>query len=102
MFRTDKLNPMSPLYIILKTAYAHQPDDSLWDLESHRRRNEYLELTRTIYERLEEAGLYDPPRLILLGLTDQDGDKKERAISMVKDLKGNTWHERKGTNTDLV
>ncbi|SAM09207.1 hypothetical protein [Absidia glauca] len=88
MFRTDNLNPMSPLYIILETAYAHQPDDSLWDLESHRRRDEYLELTRTMYERLEEAGLYDPPRLILLGLTDQDGEKKEQAIAMVNDLKG--------------
>ncbi|KAI8339264.1 SWIRM domain-containing protein [Chlamydoabsidia padenii] len=88
LFRTDKLTPLSPLYIILKTAYAYQPDDTLWDLDSHRRRNEYLELIHTMYERLEEANLYHPPRLALIGLTDQDKEKKEQLISMVNDLKG--------------
>ncbi|CAO3594037.1 unnamed protein product [Absidia cylindrospora] len=88
MFSADQLDPTSPLYIILKTAYAHQPDVDLWHLDSPRKRSEYLELTHTMFERLEEAGLYQPPRIALVGLLKGDDEKRQEMISMVHDLKG--------------
>ncbi|ORZ24042.1 hypothetical protein BCR42DRAFT_402129 [Absidia repens] len=88
MFNADQLDPTSPLYIILKTAYAHQPDEDLWHLDSPRKRSEYLELTHTMFERLEEAGLYQPPRIALMGLSKGDDEKRLEMISMIHDLKG--------------
>ncbi|KAI8086055.1 uncharacterized protein BX664DRAFT_334804 [Halteromyces radiatus] len=91
MFQVDQLQPASPLYIILKTAFAHQPDFDLWDFDSHKKRNEYLELTHLMFQQLQEAGFYSPPKIFLIGLTDE---KEQDIISMVNELKGQMVTDR--------
>ncbi|CAO3638639.1 unnamed protein product [Cunninghamella blakesleeana] len=87
MFNTDQLNPLSPLYIILKTAYAKPPlENEKWDFDSPRKKDTYIELVETIYEKIKEADVYTPPQILLIG-TD-DNDKLRQYTNIIKELRG--------------
>lgn len=87
MFSTDQLNPLSPLYIILKTAYAKPPlENEKWDFDSPRKKDTYIELVETIYEKIKEAGVYTPPQILLTGT--EDNDKLKHYTNIIKELRG--------------
>ncbi|KAI8073108.1 hypothetical protein BC940DRAFT_290552 [Gongronella butleri] len=86
-FATNELTPASPLYVVLRTALAHESDLDKWQFT--KKRDEYLAVVDAMYESLETAGHFDAPRIAFA--PNPDNTPIDHATSLktrIAELKG--------------
>ncbi|ORX51328.1 SWIRM-domain-containing protein [Hesseltinella vesiculosa] len=87
VFDTANLNPTSPLYILLLTALVHEPDTEQWHFYSKAKRNAYLAMIDAIYDKLQLADLYQPPKIAFAAFDETNSDMA-RLVDRIAELKG--------------